>query len=194
MISSGSFLDHCCVDVSGNNNTIELGRNVKMVHCSIKVSGNCNHILIGENGTFYHTEIHIEDDNNRVEIGPDAQFCGNTHLAAIEGTQIHVGRDCLFSSEIHITTGDSHSILDLSKGIRVNPSRAIYIGDHVWIGKRAILLKGSHIADHSVVGAGSVVTSQHRESSCALAGNPARVIKTGVDWEYKRLPMQSGLS
>jgi len=52
----------------------------------------------------------------------------------------------------------------------------IVIGDDVWIGARCILLAGTRIGDHSVVGAGSVVLSEIPPYSVA-AGNPARVVK-----------------
>ena len=34
----------------------------------------------------------------------------------------------------------------------------VYIGNHCWIGNSAVILKGAHISDHCVIGAGCVVS------------------------------------
>jgi acetyltransferase-like isoleucine patch superfamily enzyme len=58
--------------------------------------------------------------------------------------------------------------------VRVAPTR---LGNNVWIGRGAIVVPGVTIGDHSVVGAGSVVT--HDVPPLTLvAGNPARPIRT----------------
>ena len=48
------------------------------------------------------------------------------------------------------------------------------IGNHVWIGKRAIILKGVTIGDGSIVGMGAVVTKDVPSNSLAV-GNPAKI-------------------
>lgn len=52
----------------------------------------------------------------------------------------------------------------------------IYIGNDVWIGASAIILRGVRIGEGAVVGAGSVVTKDIPDYAIAV-GNPARVIK-----------------
>lgn len=52
----------------------------------------------------------------------------------------------------------------------------IIIGDGAWIGANSIILKGINIGRASVIGAGSVVTSDIPEL-CISAGNPAKYIK-----------------
>ncbi|WP_144290395.1 sugar O-acetyltransferase [Chitinilyticum litopenaei] len=55
-------------------------------------------------------------------------------------------------------------------------ARPITIGENVWIGADALILAGVTIGDHSVIGAGSVVTRD--VPRCTLvAGNPAQVIR-----------------
>ncbi len=56
------------------------------------------------------------------------------------------------------------------------------IGNHVWIGENALILKGVKIGDNSIVGAGSVVTKDVPNNSI-VAGNPARIIKNNINWE-----------
>ena len=52
----------------------------------------------------------------------------------------------------------------------------VTLGNNVWIGDGAKVCKGVTIGDNSVIGAGSIVTSDIPANSIA-AGNPARVIK-----------------
>ena len=98
-----------------------------------------------------------EDGGNKITIGQGCRLLGAAELAAIEATQITIGRDCLFSGGIHFRTGDSHSLLD-GTGKRINPSRDIAVGDHVWIGMGATLLKGAQVGPDCVAGSGAIVT------------------------------------
>jgi acetyltransferase-like isoleucine patch superfamily enzyme len=52
----------------------------------------------------------------------------------------------------------------------------IRIGNNVWIGRNALIFPGVDIGDHSVIGAGSIVTRSIPDRSVAV-GNPARPIK-----------------
>ena len=52
----------------------------------------------------------------------------------------------------------------------------IIIEDDVWIGARAIILKGIHVGRGVIIGAGAVVTKDVPPFSI-VAGNPARVIR-----------------
>ncbi|HEY4285032.1 MAG TPA: acyltransferase [Chthoniobacterales bacterium] len=52
----------------------------------------------------------------------------------------------------------------------------IIIGNDVWIGANAVVLKGVTIGDGAVVGAGAVLTSDVPPGA-VVAGNPAKVIK-----------------
>ena len=61
-------------------------------------------------------------------------------------------------------------------------SKPVHIGNHVWIGRSAIILKGVTIGAGAIVGAGSVVTRDVPARSL-VAGNPAKVIKENVEWE-----------
>jgi len=54
------------------------------------------------------------------------------------------------------------------------------IGSYCFIGCGSIVLPNVTIGDHVIVAAGSVVTKDV-PSNCIVAGNPAKVIKTGID-------------
>ena len=92
----------------------------------------------------------------------------------------------MFSKDINIRTGDGHAIVNKKTGERINPSKDVTIGNHVWIGMRGIFLKGTSIGDNSVVGASSIVTKKIEKSNVAIAGNPAIVVKENIDWKRDR--------
>ncbi len=53
------------------------------------------------------------------------------------------------------------------------------IGKRCFVGVNAIIMPGVTIGDEVIVGAGAVVTKDV-PSHCVVAGNPARIIKTGI--------------
>ena len=57
------------------------------------------------------------------------------------------------------------------------------------LGTKAFLNKGAKVAPHSIVGACAMVTKAFEEPHCALAGVPAKVVKTNVDWSIRRIPV-----
>ena len=61
-----------------------------------------------------------------------------------------------------------------------------YIGDNTIIGIRSIILPGIRIGNHCYIGAGSVVTKDVPDH-CIAAGNPAKIIKTGISIDGTRI-------
>lgn len=100
--------------------------------------------------------------NNNVTIDCFERICIGDDVAIAKGVVI---RDC-----------DNHSIAGGAA------DRApVTIGNHVWIGTNAIILKGVTIGDGAIVAAGAVVTRDVAPNSI-VAGVPARVIREGVRW------------
>lgn len=58
----------------------------------------------------------------------------------------------------------------------------VVIGDHVWIGQRATILKGVTIGENAIVAAGSVVTKDV-PANTIVGGVPAKVIRENVTWK-----------
>ncbi len=95
----------------------------------------------------------------RLECLPGGHiFLGNgTYLnrctEIISGAEVHIGRDCKIGWDVVIMDTDQHTF-----GDQPAIARPVWIGDRVWIGCRAIILKGVTIGDDAVIGAGAIVT------------------------------------
>lgn len=100
------------------------------------------------------------------------------------GVKIQMGSDCLLSNGVGIYSTDFHTIYSYEdRSIIINKNKNVIIGNHVWIGIGSQILKGSRIADDSVVGASSLVSGQFELSNIVIAGNPARCCKDNIIWK-----------
>lgn len=169
----------------GKNNRIIVSKGTYLIDCTFNFIGDNNVVLIGENCNLKKVNFWLEDSNNQISVGSGTTTSGNCELACIEGTKITIGKDCMFSSDIRICTGDSHSILQ--DGKRINHSQNINIGNHVWVGTRVDILKGSVIADGSVVGTRALINGIFANTNSILAGIPAKTIKENISWERERI-------
>ncbi|MBU1053736.1 MAG: acyltransferase [Proteobacteria bacterium] len=88
---------------------------------------------------------------------------------------IEIGANVMIAKGVTIRDNDVHIIND-----RISAS-PIKIGDNVWIGINATILKGVNIGNGAVIAAGALVTKDVPES-CLVAGVPARVIKKNIYW------------
>ena len=132
-----------------------------------------------------NTEFWIEDDANEIIIG-DNTYIGGAHLAVTgKEKKIRIGKDSMLSNGIVIRTGDSHSIIDLSNGEKMNPEQNVFIGNHVWIAQNVTILKGSTVNDDSVIGCCSVVCNSFEHNSL-IVGSPAKTVKEGICWNKER--------
>ena len=187
-----AFMKRCTVSVSGKDNTVEIQPGLtRLENCSVSIHGSGCRIVIGAGSNLKCANLCVQDDNGRILIGNHVTVSGTTEMAAIEGTSIEIGDDCLFSAQIQLRTGDSHSILDKASGKRINPSKDIHIGEHVWIGPDVKLLKGVRVGSHSIVGTGAVLSEGEYPSNCIVGGlGHGRVLKEGIDWTPERLPLE----
>jgi len=165
------------IKIKGDDNRIKIGKGtgLKNVFFNIKTSG--VNLSIGDHCNFVRTYVSMEAD---VSIGGSTTISGIVIMAQ-EGARITIGQDCTFSTEVEIRSGDGHGIYQLEGEGRINEAKEVVIGDHCWIGKRAVILKGSKIGNGSVVGFSSVLTSEIPENSVA-AGIPAKTIRQGIAW------------
>jgi virginiamycin A acetyltransferase len=92
-----------------------------------------------------------------------------------------IGENTLIASGVHIISGSNqHSFSDLSIPIQQQGGTytKVSIGKDCWIGNGALVF--ANIGNHSIIGAGSVVTKDIPAYSIAV-GNPARILRSRLD-------------
>jgi maltose O-acetyltransferase len=126
---------------------------------------------------FYSGYCHVEVSTAaaQIEIGDRTEFNNNLTLKS-EGAGIRIGRDGLFGANVEIFDSDFHDLHPDRRGAGTQRTAAVEIGDNVFVGMGAKILKGATIGSDSVIGAGAVVTGQV-PAGVVAAGNPARVIR-----------------
>ena len=187
IIYQNALLKKVTFDIKGENNTIEFGESASIIECNVQIRGN-NHVLkIGDRTVFYKCWFKFEDHNCSIVVGDETKMYEYGEISAVEPySAVEIGKNCLFSTNIDIRNTDSHSILDAETGKRINPGKNVFIGDRVWIGAYAGILKGVTIGNNSIIGIKSLVTKDVPSHSI-VAGVPARVIKTNIDWCAERI-------
>lgn len=86
---------------------------------------------------------------------------------------IQIGENCVIAAGVNIIDSNGHQVNSSNRTIGRDDPQPIVIGNNVWIGINAIILKGSVIGDNSVIAAGSVVKGVFGRNSL-IQGNPAR--------------------
>jgi acetyltransferase-like isoleucine patch superfamily enzyme len=122
--------------------------------------------------------LRIVVDSGRLTIGAGTNVNGlGTKILVADA--ITIGAGCTFSWDVQLLDNDFHA---LTVGGVQQPSTApIVIGDRVWVGTRAIVLKGVTIGDGAVVAAGAVVTKDV-PANAVVAGIPAKVVGSADSW------------
>jgi len=175
------------VAVNGRGNVVR-NRNEGNPHLRIRIFGDGNYVQVDADRPVADICIGAPDcpaSNCRVVVGEGTTSNGIFVLLLENGSSVEIGRDCMFSSDISIFASDTHCILD-AEGRLLNAGRSVRIGDHVWCGQYAKILKNTSIPDNCVVGMGSVVTRSFDEGNCIIAGSPAKVVKRGISWSRQR--------
>lgn len=90
---------------------------------------------------------------------------------------VEIGEGCFIGRDVIIRSYDGHQIE--KEGYQV--SAPIRIGNHVWIGQRAMILKGVTIGDGAVIAAGAIVTKDVPAHS-VVVGVPAKVVEENIAW------------
>ena len=93
--------------------------------------------------------------------------------------KVVIGNNCMIAPNVIIVDTDFHLHWPPEKRFEQVPAKydqEVNIKSNVWIGMNSIVLKGVTIGANSIIGAGSVVTSDIPENVVA-SGNPARIIK-----------------
>ena len=154
-------LKNCNIHFEGYNHTLRFGDGIKLENVSFFFEKDCSDIIIGD-GTW---------------VGAECE------LSAFDHSKIEIGKGSIFAKQCMIRTSDSHTI-KIVDGEVINHPKDITIGSHVWLGQQTFVLKGANIPDDCIVGARSTVTkSLQAEKNSIIVGQPAKMIKSNVQWE-----------
>lgn len=186
--------------IKGQGNVIRIAGSRNPQTLQLRIFGHKNKVTIGA-GSFLQ--------NLRVEIGGERWPCSRARLTIGKsfsiasqgrfilpnsGNVIEIGDRCMFSSNIIVRGGEyPHLIFDKDSGTYLDISDGIFIGDHVWVGEGTFIGKSVTLPDDCVVGTRSVVTRRFDETHCVIAGNPACVVKRGVQWVANEYTLEQEL-
>lgn len=158
-------------------------KRLPVIHSGVKVRVSNGSVQIG----------HLSEIHDRVVLsaigergGKQAQISVGDRTSIWYGTvvsarhEISIGRQCAISWNCTIIDNDMHEII-YADGPAAYRDNAVRIGDHVWIGAQAIVLKGVTIGENSIVAAGSLVTKDVPPHSL-VAGAPAKVVRNITGW------------
>jgi acetyltransferase-like isoleucine patch superfamily enzyme len=124
---------------------------------------------------------------SKISVGQDGILNIGSHFVITAESSIvcykHIkfGEDCLVSWDSLFMDTDFHKIIN--DGQMINEPKEIIIGNHVWIGCRCLILKGTNIKDGSIIGANTVVANELKKENSIYAGNPVRCLRENILWK-----------
>lgn len=136
------------------------------------------------------------DANAKLYVKNNFSVCYGGNISVFRNAELHLGSG-YFNSDIkisckkkivignnvaisnHVTIIDSDSHVLTHEGYKM--TKPIIIEDNVWIGTRAVILKGVTIGEGAVVAAGAVVTKDVPPHTI-VAGVPGKIIREGINW------------
>lgn len=176
--------------------TVELQGNIRtgMVRIGKPIIGaqdyRYDRTVLEVHGRMLISELVTLGRGSRISIGKKAElFLGkkvtiNGNTSILCRKNISFGDGCLLSWDIIVMDTDWHNIE--CDGEIVNPDCAVQVGDHVWIGCRCIVLKGTIIPQNCVIAAGSIISSSNLPENNAVYGGQRKnvgTIRKSIKWK-----------
>jgi maltose O-acetyltransferase len=113
------------------------------------------------------------DYGYNIALGENVYF--NFNCIVLDVVKVSIGNNVLFGPGVQLLTA-THPIHHIERSTGLESGREIRIGNNVWVGAGALICPGVSIGNHSVIGAGSVVT-KHVPENVVAAGNPCKILK-----------------
>lgn len=138
---------------------------------SVSIGSHCNIVTTKDRHVklnIWGKKAHLGSINigNYVFIGPGVRISAYN--------EINIGDNVLIAAGVYITDSDWHGVYNRVE--LPDEYTPVNIGNNVWLGDHATVVKGVTIGENSVVGACSVVTKDV-PANVIVAGNPAKIVK-----------------
>lgn len=112
-----------------------------------------------------------------IDIGSDVAINSNTQIGAADGGKIVIKDNVIIGPNVVLRASDHNfESIDLPIRDQGHTGGDIFIENDVWICANVVITKDVRVGAHSVIGAGSVVTSDVEPYSI-VAGVPAKLIR-----------------
>jgi acetyltransferase-like isoleucine patch superfamily enzyme len=110
-----------------------------------------------------------------VEIGEKTVMGQECTISAYQ--RVRIGQECVIADRAMFIDFD-HGMVEVERPIRLQGiyKRDVEVGNNVWIGYGACILRGVSIGDNSVIGTNAVVTKDV-PANAVVGGIPARIIR-----------------
>ena len=130
--------------------------------------------LFGKIGENFEIEPPFNCDyGTNIQIGET--FYANFNFLVLDDGLVKIGDNVLIGPNVGIFTA-THLLNPKLRPKDADYTKAVTIGNNVWIGGGSIINPGISIGDNSVIGSGSVVTKDIPANVVAV-GNPCRILK-----------------
>ena len=147
-----AFIGPRCELEVGQKGTLELGRWSWIGHGS-KIRSHEGTVSIGA----------------KTVLGQECTISSYQHIS--------IGRECVIADRVMMIDFD-HGMVEVERPIRLQGiyKRDVHVGNNVWIGYGACILRGVTVGDNAVIGTNSVVTKDV-PANAVVGGVPARLIR-----------------
>lgn len=160
------------VNIQGNLFLNTLTIKGSKAECYLKVDAEGKMVIKGRVRIAYGSTVRV-NNNAYLEI---RQMGTNVNCNIACSNSIIIGEDVMLGRDVMIYDSDYHKTGSNRK------KTIVTIGDHVWIGSRAMIMKGSKIGNGAVISANSWVTGRVKDRTL-ISGMPAKVLMENVNWE-----------
>ncbi len=120
-------------------------------------------------------ETKIRCHEGVVEIGAKTVMGQECTISAYQ--RVRIGDECVIADRAMFIDFD-HGMVEVERPIRLQGiyKRDVEVGNNVWVGYGACILRGVSVGDNSVIGTNSVVTKDV-PANAVVGGIPARIIR-----------------
>jgi len=117
----------------------------------------------------------IRCHEGRVSIGAKTVMGQECTISAFQ--LVSIGRECVIADRVMLIDFD-HGVVEVDRPIRHQGiyKRDTIVGNNVWIGYGACILRGVTVGDNAIIGTNAVVTKDVPPNA-VVAGVPAKVIR-----------------